>query len=103
MVLPSRNIFGFLWNKLINRVMAQNGVENHMCLSRGGGIGSQRYAIPWPGDTAFGMERYEEDIWFMLSACLCGFGMQSVDLGGFSRPLTDRDMSREEGGTRRGI
>lgn len=94
--LPSRNIFGFMWNKFINEVMEKNGIENHMCLSRGGGIGSQRYAIPWPGDTAFGMDRYEEDIWFMLSAGLCGFGMSSFDLGGFSRPLGGGDMTREE-------
>ena len=94
--LPSRNIFGFLWNKLISEVMAKHGIDNHMCLSRGGGIGSQRYAIPWPGDTAFGIDRYEEDIWFMLSAGLCGFGMQSVDLGGFSRPLSYADASRDE-------
>lgn len=94
--LPSRNTFGFIWNKFLNELMEKHGIKNHMALSRGGGIGSQRYAIPWPGDTAFGLDRYEEDIWYMLNAGLCGFGMQSVDLGGFFCAEFKADRTQEE-------
>ncbi|MBQ6165766.1 MAG: glycoside hydrolase family 31 protein [Clostridia bacterium] len=81
--IPSRNLFGPLWNRVISETMAENGVEGHMSLSRGGGIGSQRYALPWAGDTQFGIHRFKEDIWYIINAGMAGFTLCGYDLGGF--------------------
>ena len=83
--IPSRNLFGVLWNRAISETMAENGVKNHMSLSRGGGIGSQRYALPWAGDTQFGVRRFKEDIWYIINAGMAGFTLCGYDLGGFMR------------------
>lgn len=83
--IPSRNLFGALWNRAISETMAENGVKNHMSLSRGGGIGSQRYALPWAGDTQFGIRRFKEDIWYIINAGMAGFTLCGYDLGGFMR------------------
>ena len=83
--VPSRNLFGALWNRVISDTMAENGVKNHMALSRGGGIGSQPYALPWAGDTQFGIRRFREDIWYVLNAGMAGFTLCGYDLGGFMR------------------
>ncbi len=83
--IPSRNLFGPLWNRAISDIMAENGVKNHMSLSRGGGIGSQRYALPWAGDTQFGIHRFKEDIWYIINAGMAGFTLCGYDLGGFMR------------------
>ena len=83
--IPSRNLFGALWNRTITETMAENGVKNHMSLSRGGGIGSQRYALPWAGDTQFGISRFKEDIWYVINAGMAGFTLCGYDLGGFMR------------------
>ena len=83
--IPSRNLFGVLWNRAITETMEENGVENHMSLSRGGGIGSQRYAMPWAGDTEFGIHRFKEDVWYIINASMAGFSMCGYDLGGFMR------------------
>ena len=83
--IPSRNLFGPMWNRVISETMAENGVPNHMSLSRGGGIGSQRYALPWAGDTQFGIHRFKEDIWYILNAGMAGFTLCGYDLGGFMR------------------
>ena len=82
--IPSRNLFGALWNKVISETMAEMGHDNHISLSRGSGIGGQKYALPWPGDTKFGLDRFREDIWFCLNAGLAGFSVTSYDLGGFA-------------------
>ncbi|MBD3418875.1 MAG: hypothetical protein GF398_02035 [Chitinivibrionales bacterium] len=82
--VPSRNLFGALWNRLLNRIGSESGAAASLCLSRGGGIGSQRFALPWPGDTEFGIDRFAEDIWFCLNAGLAGFPVTSVDIGGFT-------------------
>ena len=83
--IPSRNLFGVLWNRVITETMAENGIQNHMSLSRGGGIGSQRYAMPWAGDTEFGIHRFKEDVWYVINASMAGFSMCGYDLGGFMR------------------
>lgn len=83
--IPSRNLFGVLWNRVISNVMRENGVLNHMSLSRGGGIGSQRYALPWEGDTEFGIHRFKEDLWYIINAGMAGFTLCGYDLGGFMR------------------
>ena len=83
--IPSRNLFGAMWNRVISDVMAENGVKGHMSLSRGGGIGSQRYALPWAGDTQFGIHRFKEDIWYIINAGMAGFTLCGYDLGGFMR------------------
>ena len=83
--IPSRNLFGPMWNRVISEVMAENGVKGHMSLSRGGGIGSQRYALPWAGDTQFGIKRFKEDIWYIINAGMAGFTLCGYDLGGFMR------------------
>ena len=83
--IPSRNLFGPMWNRVISDVMAEHGVKGHMSLSRGGGIGSQRYALPWAGDTQFGIHRFKEDIWYIINAGMAGFTLCGYDLGGFMR------------------
>ncbi len=83
--IPSRNLFGALWNRVISETMAENGVPDHMSLSRGGGIGSQPYALPWAGDTQFGIRRFKEDIWYIINAGMAGFTLCGYDLGGFMR------------------
>ena len=89
--IPSRNLFGPMWNRVISDTMAENGVENHMSLSRGGGIGSQKYALPWAGDTQFGIRRFKEDIWYIINAGMAGFTLCGYDLGGFMRgSVTDQ-------------
>ena len=97
--IPSRNLFGALWNRVISEVMAENGVKNHMALSRGGGIGSQRYALPWAGDTQFGIHRFKEDLWYIINAGMAGFTLCGYDLGGFMRgsvtDLTPDEMQFE--------
>lgn len=85
--IPSRNLFGPLWNRLLSNAMEKYAPQEPyttLCLSRGGGIGSQRYAIPWPGDTRFGIDAMGEDIWFALSASLTGFPLNTTDLAGFT-------------------
>lgn len=96
--LPSRNLFGVLWNRLLAHMMQPSGAANCPALSRGGGIGSQRYAIPWPGDTRCGIDALAEDIWFMVSAGLCGFALTSADLAGFEarRGPEDADLTSDE-------
>ena len=97
--IPSRNLFGAMWNRVISETMAENGVKNHMSLSRGGGIGSQRYALPWAGDTQFGIRRFKEDIWYIINAGMAGFTLCGYDLGGFMRgsvtDLTPDEMQFE--------
>lgn len=82
--IPSRNLFGPLWNRLLCEKMKENSGRNTLCLARGSGIGGQRYALPWPGDTRVGIDYFEEDIWFCLNAGLAGFPITSADMGGFS-------------------
>ena len=96
--IPSRNLFGPLWNRLIHDIMVKHDHNVHLSLSRGGGIGGQQYALPWPGDTACGIERFEEDIWFCLNAGLAGYAFTSVDMGGFttsSSELTEAEVYEE--------
>lgn len=82
--LPCRNILGVLWSQFISDIMKREGKDNVLSLTRGSGIGGQKYGFPWPGDTANGIEHYEEDIWFCLNAGLGGFPIASVDIGGFN-------------------
>ncbi|MBO4323186.1 MAG: hypothetical protein J5836_00845, partial [Clostridia bacterium] len=93
--IPSRNLFGPLWNRAISDIMAENGVKNHMSLSRGGGIGSQRYALPWAGDTQFGIKRFKEEIWYIINAGMAGFTLCGYDLGGFMRG-SEKDLTADE-------
>ncbi|MBQ9369528.1 MAG: glycoside hydrolase family 31 protein [Clostridia bacterium] len=97
--IPSRNLFGAMWNRVISDVMAENGIKGHMSLSRGGGIGSQPYALPWAGDTQFGIKRFKEDIWYVINAGMAGFTLCGYDLGGFMRgsvtDLTPDEMQFE--------
>ncbi len=93
--IPSRNLFGAMWNRAISDIMAENGIDGHMSLSRGGGIGSQRYALPWAGDTQFGINRFKEDIWYILNAGMAGFTLCGFDLGGFMRGKVT-DISPDE-------
>ncbi|MDA3874425.1 MAG: hypothetical protein PF795_10765 [Kiritimatiellae bacterium] len=110
--LPSRNLFGPLWNRLIHRTMPRGDTTFPMSLSRGGGIGSQRYALPWPGDTRCGVDALMDDVWFMINAGLSGFPLTSIDLGGFAvrkdpvrdyagREERDAEMFQEENLARR--
>jgi alpha-glucosidase (family GH31 glycosyl hydrolase) len=91
--LPSRNLFGPLWNRLIASQMPVDDKFCAMSLSRGGGIGSQRYALPWPGDTRCGLDALLDDVWFMINAGLAGFPLTSIDLGGFTVPGCPEDFA----------
>ncbi len=82
--VPSRMLFGTLWARAVQRSFGKSAGMTPLALSRGGGIGAQRYALPWPGDTHFGIERFAEDLWFAMNAGLCGFPVVSADLGGFT-------------------
>ena len=93
--LPSRNLFGNLWNRLLVDITRRHGGRSAPVLTRGGGIGGQRYGIPWPGDTRSGIDAYEEDVWFCLNAGLAGYAFSSVDGGGFTPP-SDYDLEDEE-------
>lgn len=94
--IPSRNLFGVLWNRAITDIMEEGGIKNHMSLSRGGGIGSQKYAMPWAGDTEFGIHRFKDDIWYALNAGMAGFTMCGYDLGGFMRRDKSKGDANEE-------
>jgi alpha-glucosidase (family GH31 glycosyl hydrolase) len=81
--IPSRNLFGALWARATQAAGAADGIGQQLCLIRGAGIGGQAASLPWPGDTRFGIDFFEEDLWFCLNAGLCGFPITSADLGGF--------------------
>ncbi len=93
--IPSRNTFGALWNKAITENLEENGVKGHMSLSRGGGIGSQRYATPWSGDTQFGIDRFIQDIQYIINAGMAGFTLSGYDLGGFCQGFV-KDITADE-------
>ncbi|OGV36671.1 MAG: hypothetical protein A2X48_16880 [Lentisphaerae bacterium GWF2_49_21] len=82
--LPSRNLFGVLWNRLVYNIMKKSGRDRRPCLTRGSGIGGQRCGLPWPGDTRVGVDAFKDDIWFCLNAGLAGFAYTSADLAGFT-------------------
>ena len=82
--IPIRNILGVLWCKLVYEIMIKFNKEGALSLTRGNGIGGQKYGFPWPGDTANGIEHFKEDIWYCINAGLAGYPLSSVDLGGFN-------------------
>ena len=82
--IPCRNLLGTLWSKVISDTMKKNDCKNILSITRGAGIGGQKYGFPWPGDTANGIEHFEEDLWFCMNAGMGGFPVSSVDLGGFN-------------------
>lgn len=81
--IPSRNLFGALWARATQQAATADGLGQQLSLIRGAGIGGQTASLPWPGDTRFGIDFFEEDLWFCLNAGLCGFPITSADLGGF--------------------
>ncbi len=81
--IPSRNLFGAIWARATARAAEADGVDHRLTLIRGAGIGGQRHALPWPGDTRYGIDFALFDIWFCLNAGLSGFPITSADLGGF--------------------
>jgi alpha-glucosidase (family GH31 glycosyl hydrolase) len=81
--LPSRNLFGHLWNKFLYSGMAAAGREGRLVLTRGAWLGAQRYAHSWPGDTGPGTARLKEDLRWQLNCSTSGVPFNSVDLGGF--------------------
>lgn len=81
--LPSRNLFGAHWNEFLFQQMGKMGRKGRLTLSRGDWVGAQRRCIPWPGDTAPGVDRHDEDIRFLLNASISGMPFPGTDLGGF--------------------
>jgi alpha-glucosidase len=81
--IPSRNLFGAVWAGCTQRFAEQDGGGRQLSLIRGAGIGGQRAAMPWPGDTRFGVDFFLDDLRFCLNAGLSGFPVTSADLGGF--------------------
>ena len=94
--IPSRNLFGQMWNRLLVEVMEAEGSPHSLVLTRGSGIGGQRYAIPWPGDTRSGIDAFKDDIWFCLNAGLAGYAFSSVDIGGFTPPSRHENNNSKE-------
>lgn len=81
--LPSRNLFGHLWNKMLYDGMVKSGRQGALVLSRGGWMGSQRHTLAWPGDTGPGTERLREDLRWTLNCSISGIPFSTVDFGGF--------------------
>lgn len=81
--LPSRNLFGQLWNQFLFNNMRGCGKDRSMVLSRSGWMGAQRFTIPWPGDTKPGVDRIKQDLWYSLNLAVSGVPFNTVDLGGF--------------------
>ncbi|MFP4444544.1 MAG: glycoside hydrolase family 31 protein, partial [Spirochaetia bacterium] len=81
--LPSRNLFGHLWNKAIFTKMEQAGKPARLVLSRGGWLGAQQFTLTWPGDTGPGVERLREDLRWHLNCSVSGIPYNTVDFGGF--------------------
>ena len=81
--IPSRNLFGALWARATASTGTDDGDPGRVVFTRGCGIGGQRHAIIWAGDTRFGADFFREDVWFLLNAGLAGFALASCDLGGF--------------------
>lgn len=81
--IPSRNLFGALWARATTDACPAAGDPDKIVFTRGCGIGGQRHAIIWSGDTRFGVDFFKEDLWFLINAGLAGFPLASADLGGF--------------------
>lgn len=90
--LPSRNVYGELWNQFLFERMAAAGLPNRLTLARGGWLGTQTNATQWPGDTSPGVERLREDLWFVGNLAMCGVPFTGVDLGGFNADGPDKDI-----------
>ncbi len=94
--LPSRNLFGSLWNRLLTEIMGRNGHQNSICLTRGSGIGGQQYGLPWPGDTRHGIDAFQDDISFCLNAGMAGYALTSYDLAGCGLARNPNEGYRNE-------
>ncbi|WP_159618258.1 glycoside hydrolase family 31 protein [Ruania rhizosphaerae] len=82
--VPSRNFYSSMWNQdLTTRTRRLTGQPSYT-LTRGGWLGDQTVAIPWPGDTSAGVSRVREDLNFVMNTAMTGFPFSSVDLGGFT-------------------
>jgi alpha-glucosidase (family GH31 glycosyl hydrolase) len=90
--LPSRNLYGEIWNRFLFDRMAAAGLENRPVLARGGWLGTQTNATQWPGDTSPGVERLREDLWFVGNLAMSGAPFSGVDLGGFNADGPDKDI-----------
>lgn len=80
--LPSRNLFGHIWNKTLFDHMEEMGHKNRLVLSRGGWYGAQRFTLTWPGDTGTGVDRLQEDLWWNINCSVSGIPYNTVDFGG---------------------
>jgi alpha-glucosidase (family GH31 glycosyl hydrolase) len=80
--IPSRNLYGTLWARAVAATGSDVGDPARVVFARGGGIGGQRHAIAWSGGTRVGVDFFQEDLSFILSAGLAGFPLASCDLGG---------------------
>lgn len=90
--LPSRNLYGEVWNQFLFERMNAAGLKNRLVLARGGWLGTQTNATQWPGDTGPGVERLREDLWFVENLAMSGVPYSGVDLGGFKADGIDRDI-----------
>ena len=87
--IPSRNLYGAMWARSTRRCGEEDGVGSRLALIRGAGIGGQHAALPWPGDTRFGIDFFLDDVRFCMNAGLSGFPLASADLGGFMSARED--------------
>ncbi|MFZ9682865.1 MAG: glycoside hydrolase family 31 protein [Cephaloticoccus sp.] len=94
--LPSRNLYGEVWNRFLFDRMEAAGLENRLVLARGGWLGTQTNATPWPGDTGPGVERQREDLWFVGNLAMSGVPYTGVDLGGFKADGLGREIMHSD-------
>ncbi len=98
--IPSRNLFGALWARATTQTGTDDGDPCRVVFTRGSGIGGQRHAIVWSGDTRVGIDFFEEDLWYLINAGLAGYPLSSYDLGGYmfahkNAPLYNKAFDRD--------
>lgn len=93
----SHQLFGTLWAKNMVEGFESMGKYGRPAITRSGAVGAHRYALPWPGDLAHGLEYFSTDLDFLRNGGLSGFTNITVDLGGFydgEAPLEKNNVIR---------
>ncbi len=92
---PVRSLAPLLMAKMMYQTFEQNGKYGRIIRSRGGTAGSQRYALPWPGDLASGVSNLFAELQFHINAGLSGFPFSEGEMGGYtSLFLSDEEWAR---------
>jgi alpha-D-xyloside xylohydrolase len=84
-----------LYNTLMYRFYQEHRPEGGMCLSRGGGIGAQRYPFLWAGDQRREFSYLQAILTGILSSGLSGLPFMSYDLAAYM-PAQDAKNDPED-------